>query len=197
MVRRHLRRHAAGLLAARSTSPFQLDDYAYIVGNRVLADPTVEGVVHFGRSRVLAFATLLLNYRFGGEDPFGYHVVNFAIHLLATLAVYTLALTLCRTPRLRDTRLATHALPLAVAAAFVFACHPIQIQGGHLYRAAHVLDGGAVLCRIRSALRAGAQCAARSRARTAGARVRRLRAAAARRVPLQGEQRQPAAGDPS
>jgi hypothetical protein len=78
---------------------------------------------------VLAFVTILLNDRIGGEDPFGYHVVNFAIHLSATLAVYALALTLYRTPRLRQTPLATHALPLAVAAALVFACHPIQIQG--------------------------------------------------------------------
>jgi hypothetical protein len=109
-------------------SPFQLDDYSYIVGNRVLEAPSLEGVLGYGRARILAFATFLLNDRIGGENPFGYHVVNFAIHLLATLAVYELVLTLCRTPRLRETWLATQRLPAAVAAAFVFACHPIQIQ---------------------------------------------------------------------
>ena len=109
-------------------SPFQLDDYAFIVGNRVLASPSIEGVVQYGRSRLLAVATFVLSDRIGGEDPFGYHVVNFAIHLLTTLAVYALVLTLCRTPRLRQTWLATQRLPIAVAAAFLFACHPIQVQ---------------------------------------------------------------------
>src|SRR5262245_1446714 len=69
-------------------SPFQFDDYAYIVGNPVLADTSLQGVLGFGRARLLAFATILLNDRIGGENPFGYHVFNFAIHVLATLAVY-------------------------------------------------------------------------------------------------------------
>jgi protein O-mannosyl-transferase len=110
------------------TSPFNLDDYSNIVSNPVLGAPTLKGFLHFARARLLPSATLLFNYWIGGEEEFGYHVVNFAIHLLATLAVYRLALALCRTPRLQQTWLATQSLPLAVAAAFIFACHPIQIQ---------------------------------------------------------------------
>ena len=121
---------AVTLLAyARSfSSSFQLDDNSQIIANPVMARPSVQGILEFGGARVVPFVTLVLNYRLGGEEPFGYHVVNFAIHLLATLAVFRLALALCRTPRLRDTWLAAQSLAFATAAAFVFACHPIQIQ---------------------------------------------------------------------
>jgi hypothetical protein len=121
---------AVTLLAyARSFySPFELDDYSAIVGAPAIQAGTIDAILSFGRARILPFATLVLNYRLGAEEPFGYHVVNFAVHLLATLAVYRLALALCRTPRLRDTWVAAQRLPLAVATAFIFACHPIQIQ---------------------------------------------------------------------
>jgi tetratricopeptide (TPR) repeat protein len=110
------------------TSPFQLDDYAIIVDKDAVQEPSFERLLRFGRARILPVATFALNHRLGGEDPFGYHVINFLIHLLATLAVYRLVLALCDTPRLRETWLATQPLPLAAAAAFIFACHPIQIQ---------------------------------------------------------------------
>lgn len=110
-------------------SPFHLDDYSHIVGNPVMTAPSVEAFVQFGRARIVPFASLALNYRLGGEDPFGYHIVNFAVHLLATLGVFNLALALCRTPRVRDTWLARQQLAFATGAALVFACHPIQIQG--------------------------------------------------------------------
>jgi protein O-mannosyl-transferase len=108
--------------------PFQFDDFSQVVGNKVLKAPTFDAFFHFAHSRVLPFGSLVLNYRIGGEEPFGYHVFNFAIHLLTTLAVFGLVASLCRTPRIRETPLAIHRLALAVAAAFVFACHPIQIQ---------------------------------------------------------------------
>jgi hypothetical protein len=121
---------AVTLLAyARSfTSPFEFDDYSAIVGSPAIQAGTIDAILSFGRARLVPFTTLVWNYRLGGEDPFGYHLVNVAIHLLATLAVYQLALALCRTPRLRDTWVAGQRVPLAVATALIFACHPIQIQ---------------------------------------------------------------------
>ena len=121
---------ATALLAyARSFgTPFQFDDYNVVVGNAALRLSSRHAFLAFGRTRLVPFATLALNYAVGGENPFGYHVVNFAVHLAATFAVFRLALALCRTPRLRGTRLAAEPLPFAVAAAFLFAVHPIQIQ---------------------------------------------------------------------
>lgn len=108
--------------------PFQFDDHIVITAHEEGHLSSVAGFVGFARARVLPFATLALNYWVGGESPFGYHAVNVAIHLLATFLVFALALALCLTPRLRDTELAAARLPFAVAAAVLFACHPIQVQ---------------------------------------------------------------------
>jgi tetratricopeptide (TPR) repeat protein len=107
---------------------FQYDDYPHIIDNAAVKNPSIEAFAGFARTRILPFATLALNYQVGGEDPFGYHLVNFAIHLLATLAVFGLVGALCATPRLQGTWLARNRLALAASTAFVFACHPIQIQ---------------------------------------------------------------------
>ena len=108
--------------------PFQFDDHLVIRAHEEGYLSTVAGFVSFARTRLLPFATLGLNYWAGGDEPFGYHAVNVAIHLLATFLVFELALSLCLTPRLRDSQLAANPLPFAVAAAVLFACHPIQVQ---------------------------------------------------------------------
>lgn len=109
-------------------SPFEFDDFPNIVQAPGVQAESFEAFFRYARARVVPSFTFLLNYRLGGEDPVGYHVVNFAVHLLATLAVYALVLALCRTPRLRNTWLAGQRLPLAVATALIFACHPIQTE---------------------------------------------------------------------
>jgi hypothetical protein len=70
----------------------------------------------------------VVNYRLGGFDPLGYHVGNFAVHLLTAIGVFALALTLCRTPRLNAGWPPRRALVLATAAGLLFACHPLQTQ---------------------------------------------------------------------
>jgi len=121
---------AAALLAyARSfESPFQFDDFINIIEAPTVRSPSLATFIRSARARILPTATYMLNYRIGGNNPVGYHVVNFAVHLLATATLYGLVLALCRTPRLRGTGLASQALPMAVAAALLFSCHPIQIQ---------------------------------------------------------------------
>ncbi len=110
--------------------PFQFDDYARIVENeRLRRGELAAGVAALGNSRLLPSATVALNYAVGEDDTCGYHIVNFLIHLLAAVAVFQLALALCRTPRLRDTWLGGQSTALATGAALLFACHPIQTQG--------------------------------------------------------------------
>ena len=109
--------------------PFQFDDWARISGNPGFASGDwLQAIGWLGSARVLPAITLALNYAVAGQDTTGYHVVNLLVHLLASLGVYVLALLSCRTPRLRDSALATRPVLFASAAALLFACHPLQTQ---------------------------------------------------------------------
>ena len=120
---------AAALAYAPSFSvPFQFDDYARLGQNWALQHGhLVDALLWLGFPRVVPALTLVLNYQLGAFDPLGYHLLNFAVHLLATAGVFELALTLCHAPRLRE-RWSDRALTVATAAAVVFACHPLQTQ---------------------------------------------------------------------
>jgi protein O-mannosyl-transferase len=109
--------------------PFQFDDSARLGGNWPLQHGGfLQALLWLGNSRLVPALTLVLNYRLGGFNPVGYHVVNFAVHLITTVGVFELALALCRTPRLRGGWPAHRSLLLATAAALLFACHPLQTQ---------------------------------------------------------------------
>jgi hypothetical protein len=110
--------------------PFQFDDYARLIENVQMHQGNIwKGIGWLGGgARLIPSSTMVLNYNLNGEDTFGYHVVNFLIHLFTTLGVFQLALQLCATPFLRNSWPAEHRLVLATAAALLFACHPIQTQ---------------------------------------------------------------------
>lgn len=120
---------AAALAYAPSFSvPFQFDDYARLGQNQALQHgQLVEALLWLGFPRVVPALTLVLNFQLGEFNPLGYHLLNFAVHLLATAGVFELALVLCNAPRLRQ-RWSDSALMVATAAAVVFACHPLQTQ---------------------------------------------------------------------
>jgi tetratricopeptide (TPR) repeat protein len=66
--------------------------------------------------RRLTYATDLLDYRLWGERPFGFHLTNLLLHMLATALVYFAA------------RAWTRANDAALVAAFVFAVHPLHVE---------------------------------------------------------------------
>lgn len=108
--------------------PFQFDDNDQIVNNRVLRVRTAAELLSWGRSRILPYLSFALNFAVGGLDPFGYHVVNFAVHLVSAVLVFLLCLALCDAPRLRETALAKHRMLFALSAGLFFAVHPLQVQ---------------------------------------------------------------------
>ncbi len=81
-----------------------------------------------GGSRILPSLTIIANYVAAGDRVLGYHLVNFALHLLATAGVFVLAQLICRAPRLRGSRVAEQPLVVATVAALIMACHPLQTQ---------------------------------------------------------------------
>jgi tetratricopeptide (TPR) repeat protein len=77
--------------------------------------------------RPLVNFTLALNYAAGGTNPFGYHLVNLAIHLCATLALFGLIRRTLILPQLQA-RFAAASTPLAACIAALWAVHPLQTE---------------------------------------------------------------------
>jgi tetratricopeptide (TPR) repeat protein len=76
--------------------------------------------------RPLPCLTLGLNYYFGGDNPFSYHIVNVTIHILCAIAVYVFLQTLLSITGIRPAFAAKYRYEIAVIATFLFAFHPIQ-----------------------------------------------------------------------
>lgn len=98
-----------------------------------LSTESVKGTFYFTphRSRIyrpIPCLTLGLNYYFGREDPFGYHIVNTAIHILCSIAVYSFLYILLSIPGIRPRFAAKYRYEISVIAAFLFAFHPIQVN---------------------------------------------------------------------
>jgi hypothetical protein len=110
---------------------FVFDDLGQIVGNRA-----IEGLDAFlGPSsgqvlpnRYVAYLTFALNYMVGGYDPFGWHLVNVAIHLANAVLVWAFVLLAFRSPRLRPSAIAPHSGAIAFASAAIFVAHPLATQ---------------------------------------------------------------------
>ncbi len=94
---------------------FHFDDYS------LFADPAVASaggglsVWEIARTRPLTYFTFWLNYVLGGKDPVAYHAVNLALHLGAVWLVF-------------DVLRRVMPKPAALAAAGIFAVHPIQTE---------------------------------------------------------------------
>ena len=142
--------------------PFQFDDYFNISENPIIKDPgnftsSLSGYQYNPR-RYLGYLSLALNYRYGGLDVRGYHIVNLLIHLINATLVYFLVLLTFRTPYFKSDKsevsskkedagkgpdtdglslLTTHyslfTIPgsrsfVAFFSALLFVAHPIQTQ---------------------------------------------------------------------
>jgi tetratricopeptide (TPR) repeat protein len=120
---------AATALAYSNTlgASFHLDDFPRIVQNDGLHDLGKLWPPH--GNRYLGDLSFALNFRLGGLEPLGYHLVNLLVHLCNALLVAWLAAATLRTPALRDAAagpLLRERLPLT--AGLLFALHPIQTQ---------------------------------------------------------------------
>lgn len=115
-------------------APFLFDDLNSIVDN-----PTIRGFSPWWRplapvgggatvdGRPVVNLTLALNHAWGGLGVRGYHLVNLAIHLAATLVLFgVVRRTLARAGMPAELRAA--AGPVAVAVAGLWALHPLQTE---------------------------------------------------------------------
>ncbi|MFQ5646724.1 MAG: tetratricopeptide repeat protein, partial [bacterium] len=74
-----------------------------------------------GRTRPVALISFFLNYKLGGDNPPGYHIVNLLIHLLTAVTVYFFILESLHLVRYSGER-------IAAVTALLFVSHPVQTQ---------------------------------------------------------------------
>ncbi len=129
-----------GLVAYSNTFhvPFLFDDETSIIKNGAIRDLNgflSGGGYTYNPRRFLGYLSIALNYRLGGLEVFGYHVVNLAIHTVSAWLVYGLARLTLSTPFFTGgspgpedaaSRPTTRCLPLC--AALLFICHPVETQ---------------------------------------------------------------------
>lgn len=106
------------------TVPFLLDDEIEIVRNKQIR--TLEPLSSYlTQPRGILQLSLALNFSWGKDDVYGYHVVNIAIHIANALLVFLLVMLTMRLPFFAG-RYTRHAPYLALAVALVFLAHPLQ-----------------------------------------------------------------------
>ncbi len=103
---------------------FTMDDGLYVLQNPQVTSASVSGLFTPHKAsnvfRPLTIATFAVNWALGGDQPFGYHLLNLLLHAGATLLLYVLVEKL-----LEDS---TSGRTVASATAIVFAVHPIHTE---------------------------------------------------------------------
>lgn len=111
---------------------FVFDDWRSIRDNaliRHLGDWWPGGPGYTQRpGRWVGYLSFALNYAAGGLDVTGYHAVNLAIHAICAVLVHALVMATFRTDRLERSALVESSPAIALAAALLFAAHPVQSQ---------------------------------------------------------------------
>jgi Flp pilus assembly protein TadD len=128
--------------------PFLFDDTSSITDNQVIKNLSTflsgKGYAYNPR-RFLGYLSFAVNYKLGGLNVVGYHLVNLAIHILSGWLVYALVRLTLKTPFFENRGLGTgdlesekaftlHSSPftlqrlLPLFVALLFVAHPIQTQ---------------------------------------------------------------------
>ena len=77
--------------------------------------------------RPVVCLTLALNWYFGQDNPFGYHLVNLAVHIIAAFMLFLTILTLFESPNLRGKYQGSEYF-IALLATVLWTINPIQTQ---------------------------------------------------------------------
>ena len=115
--------------------PFHFDDRPNITQNpnvqiRVFTLGNLERLVkntYKESIRVFSYFTLALNFYFGGFNVFGYHLVNFFIHIASGIFLYGFLFLTFNLPSLRE-KYGSISYKVALFSSLVFISHPIQTQ---------------------------------------------------------------------
>ncbi len=120
---------AAGFLAYCNIyqAPFIFDDAFNIVNNPSIRQLGAAWRILTHSSRPLVQLSLMLNYALGGLNPWGYHLFNVCIHILAALTLYGVVRRTLLSGTLRS-RWGGPAPWLAGLVAAIWLVHPLQTE---------------------------------------------------------------------
>jgi len=106
---------------------FILDDQGHITENSHIRHlwPPWDIILHTSRPVVLL--SVALNYALGGLNPWGYHLFNVAVHILAALALFGVARRTFLSEPLRS-RFGEAAEQLAAVISLIWLVHPLQTE---------------------------------------------------------------------
>jgi len=115
--------------------PFHFDDQINIINNPniQIKQFSWDGLEHLVKNtykesiRVFSLFTLALNYYFGGFNVFGYHLVNFFIHVASGIFLYWSLILTFNLPSLKE-KYGSISYKVALFSSLIFICHPIQTQ---------------------------------------------------------------------
>jgi len=115
--------------------PFQFDDRPNIINNpniqmKVFTWDRLERLVkntYKESIRVFSYFTLALNYYFGEFNVFGYHLVNFIIHVAAGIFLYWFLILTFNLSSLKE-KYGSISYKVALFTSLIFISHPIQTQ---------------------------------------------------------------------
>jgi hypothetical protein len=115
--------------------PFQFDDRPNITQNpniqiKVFTWDRLEQLVkntYKETIRVFSYFTLALNYYFGEFNVFGYHLVNFIIHVASGIFLYWFLILTFNLPFLKE-KYGSLSYKVALFTSLIFISHPIQTQ---------------------------------------------------------------------
>jgi hypothetical protein len=115
--------------------PFHFDDRPNITQNpnvqiKVFTWDSMERLIkntYKESIRVFSYFTLALNYYFGGSNVFGYHLVNFLVHVASGIFLYWFLLLTFNLPSLKE-KYGSISYKVALFSSLIFISHPIQTQ---------------------------------------------------------------------
>ncbi len=115
--------------------PFHFDDRPNITNNpnvqiRVFSWENIGRLIkntYKESIRVFSYFTLALNYHFGEFKVFGYHLVNFCIHIASGVFLYWFLLLTFNLPSLKE-KYGPISYKVALFSSLIFISHPIQTQ---------------------------------------------------------------------
>ena len=76
--------------------------------------------------RPVAYFSFAVNYYFGGLNVFGYHFINFLVHLFSSIFLFLFIINTLKLPLLKD-KYEKHAYSIALLATIFWAINPVQI----------------------------------------------------------------------